>query len=179
MLPQTKVKLPPRTDINSNLHPLDQEFMVSILGIPGKLSQECSPVRRGLAIRMVTQSVGPFNVTGYHIAADSLRNVMTEFKTEHPDAYALLKSEGMLCCRAVRGSGGTTFSNHSWGFAVDLRCGVLDELGSEECAKGLLDLYGVMHKHRWWWGAGFARRDPMHWEPSKELVRDWMKAGEV
>lgn len=169
-----KVPVPARTDINSGLTAVTQAWLLSHLGRPGALTQDCSPANGGgLRGKIATGLVGTFRVTGHRAAVASLASVLHDLEQAAPETYHALASEGMLCCRAVCGVP-NVYSNHSWGMAVDLRVGTLDELGSDHCAAGLLDVYRAMHKHDWYWGAGFSRRDAMHFEPSRGLLNRWV-----
>lgn len=173
--PAQKVPVPARTDINTGCSPLTSSEMMAMLGRPGDLTDSCSAITNDrLRAQIITDNVGPFRATGHRVAIASLHSIMLELKAAHPDTYEALRSEGMLCCRRIRGGGG--YSNHSWGMALDVRCGDLDELGSKTCAAGLVDLYSIMHRHRWFWGAGFDRHDPMHFEPSSQLLAMWKRS---
>src|ERR1044071_3571367 len=125
------VPIPARTDMNTGLNPALPATMKALLGRPGRLTRDCSDItNEKLQRNMVTASVGPFRVTGLKPAVDSLTQVFADLKAENPDLHAVLRSAGMLCCRAVRGST-SNFSNHSWGTAIDLQIeSDLDELGS-------------------------------------------------
>ncbi|MCW5939897.1 MAG: M15 family metallopeptidase [Fimbriimonadaceae bacterium] len=121
--------------------------------------------------RLVTADVGPFRVTGLDVAVDSLRKVMTAFRKADPEAYASVGTAGMLCARLVRGSA-KTISNHSWGTAVDLTFDRrLDVMGDGMVQLGLLRVRPFFQAHGWYWGAGFAREDAMHFELAEETVR--------
>lgn len=177
MIPPTRrVQAPNRCDINTGVTPVTQAFMLALLGRPGPLGDTCGSLHPLLQKFMVTQSVGPFRVTGHKQAVKSLAGILAEVHDSAPETYQQLGTEGMLCCRAVRGAPGI-YSNHSWGMAIDLRVGQLDELGSELCAAGLMDVYRAMHAHGWFWGAGFGRRDCMHFEPGKALLTEWHAQG--
>lgn len=174
--PTRRVQAPNRCDINTGIVPVTQAFMLDLLGVPGPRGEACGAVHPMLQKWMVTQSAGPFRVTGHRQAVASLKAILADVHDHAPQTWAHLGTEGMLCCRAVRGAPGF-YSNHSWGMAIDIRCGLLDELGSDLCASGMLDVYKAMHAHGWFWGAGFGRRDCMHFEPGKSLLREWREAG--
>ena len=86
------------------------------------------------------------------------------------DGVCGLGSAGMLCCRFVRGST-TSISNHSWGTAIDLTInGVLDKRGNGQVQYGLALIAPIFNQHGWYWGAGFATEDGMHFEISQDLL---------
>lgn len=172
------VPLPAITDINTGRTPATVEQMIALLGVPGRLTQNCSPITNSvLKAQMVTKSVGPFTVTGWAPAVRSLAAIFSEVRAADPALYAVVRTAGMLCCRAVRGSQ-SHFSNHSWGCAIDLEIeSEIDALGADHVQKGILDLYPFFHRHGWFWGAGYqGRKDPMHMELSLESVRQ-LKVG--
>jgi hypothetical protein len=167
------VPIPARTDMNTGLSAALPSTMKKLLGIPGRLTRDCSEItNEKLKRNMASANVGPFRVTGLTPAVDSLTQVFAEVKTAIPELHAAIKSAGMFCCRAVRGST-SNFSNHSWGTAIDLQIeSELDELGSKVVQRGILLLYPFFHKHGWFWGAGYSTRpDPMHFELAAETIR--------
>ena len=172
------VPLPAVTEINSGLSPALPSTMLKLFGAPGRLTQDCSPVTNAkLRQHIVSSNVGPFNVTGWGPAVESLRAVFAEVKADNPALYAVTRTAGMLCCRAVRGSQ-SHFSNHSWGCAIDLEIeSELDALGANKVQRGILLLYPYFHKHGFFWAAGYrGRKDPMHYEYADETVRAKYKA---
>jgi hypothetical protein len=85
-----------------------------------------------LAGRMVTRSVGPFQVIGLDSAVTSLSTIMTSIAFDQRLVYRVLGTAGMQCARNVRGSI-TNISNHSWGTAIDLTIdNFLDARGDEQ-----------------------------------------------
>lgn len=164
-------------DINRGLQAATSGSMKVLLGIPSnKLVPTCGPVtNKKLAARMVTDSVGPFRVTGLDLAVKSLREVMTEIGKTYPDMK--LSSAGMLCCRMVRGSS-TAISNHSWGTAIDLKIdGKLDDYGDGKVQYGLTLIAPIFNKHGWYWGAHFRKEDGMHFDVSINKLKKWKEAG--
>jgi hypothetical protein len=165
--------------INSGLTAASQSAMIDALGKPGDLTQDCSAITNAaLKKLLVTQSVGPFKVTGLKPAVDALTNVFTAIKAQKPDLYAVITTAGMTCCRAVRGST-TNYSNHSWGTAIDLGInGVLTPLGSQTVQQGLVDAAPFFAAEQFFWGAGYqSRPDGMHFEASNELIASWKSSG--
>lgn len=171
----------PRPDpdwFNSGLVCPTSDWMVEMFGIPGRLTTDCSPVtnKRLLAL-IVTESVGPFRVTGLKPAVAGLRHVFEDVMTAgRRDLYNYVETDGMLCCRALRGT--HHYSNHSFGTAVDLDYGPGEEMGDGTVQQGLLDLYPFFHKRQWYAGLGYhGREDAMHFEASEELIQTWERLG--
>jgi hypothetical protein len=173
------VKRPTPDSINSGLSPLPQSRMIALFGAPAsKKTVDCTTVTNSkLAGQLVTESVGPFRVTGHRAAVRSLRAVFDDVRTQDPELYALIGTAGMLCARLVRGSN-TSWSNHSWGFAIDLTIGgVLDRRGDDNVQVGLLRLYPYFHRHGWFWGAEFPTEDGMHFEVALQTLNKWVEGG--
>lgn len=170
---------PSRDRINAGLSPLPLRLVSMVLGLPrGDVPRDCQPVtNESLRRRIVTEDVGPFRVTGYDLAVRSLREVFSDVRGAAPDLYRQVRTAGMLCVRAVRGTRGV-FSNHSWGMAIDVYFGSrVDVMGDGKTQRGLILLAPFFHRHGWYWGAGFSREDSMHWEVSQELFQRWRRAG--
>jgi len=170
-----RVPRPERGSINRGLTAVSPSFMVQQLGQPrSSYSANCQPVTSATLQRhVVSQSVGPFKVTGLRPALESLRTALAQVKLEQPAVYAALGTAGMLCCRYIRGST-TNISNHSWGTAVDLTLkGVLDRRGDNMVQVGLALMAPIMNQHGWYWGAAFGTEDAMHFEASRSLVSKW------
>jgi len=158
-----------------------QATMLTLLGNPRvDLTADCQPVANPtLKTLMVTESVGPFRVTGLRPAVASLRAVMAQIARDQPDIHAALGSAGMLCVRHVRGIP-DAISNHAWGSAIDLTIGgVLDRFNDGVVQVGLTLIAPIFNAHGWFWGAPFSREDGMHFECSDGLVRAWAQAGEL
>jgi peptidoglycan hydrolase-like protein with peptidoglycan-binding domain len=171
------VPIPPLDTINIGLHPGHQATMLKIFGVPGALSRDCSNIaNRKLEALIETRNVGPFKATGIGQLLDHLTEIFSEVKGKLPEVFAQVESDGMLCCRAVRGSK-SNFSNHSWGTAIDIRFGdESDEMGDGLMQLGTSALAPFFHVRGWYWGIGFAatnpkREDSMHFEASDELIR--------
>ena len=170
-------EVPVPYDLNRGLNGCTNGMMKILLGEPSsRYTTECGAVtNKKLAARMVTDSVGPFRVTGFDLAVRSLREVMTEIKETHPSIK--MSSAGMLCCRLVRGSK-SSISNHSWGTAVDLKIdGVLDDYGDGKVQYGLTLIAPIFNKHGWYWGAHFSKEDGMHFEVSVNKLKKWQEQG--
>lgn len=168
---------PSKASINQGLTSPSPAYMKSALGVPGQLSVDCSPVTdTNLKKLIVTESVGPFRVTGLKPAVATIRRIFEKVKQENPDLYQQLGTEGMICVRKVRG--GADFSNHAWGTAIDIKInGKLDSRGDNQTQTGLSELYPYFYAEKFYWGAAFPTEDSMHFEASQELVEYWKKSG--
>jgi hypothetical protein len=171
------VPIPSLDTVNIGLSPAHQATMLKIFGKPGVLSEDCSDITNSkLEALIETRNVGPFKATGIGRLLDDLTEIFAEVKTKLPEVFSQVKTDGMLCCRAVRGST-TNFSNHSWGTAIDIRFGDdSDEMGDGLMQLGSSALAPFFHVRGWYWGVGFAqsnpkREDSMHFEASDELIR--------
>ena len=99
------VPIPPLSDINTGLTAAKPFTMLSLLGKPGRLTQDCSSITNPrLHAQIVQHHFTNFSVTGWKPAIDALVAAMTEVYNEQPELHAVLRTAGMLCCRAVRGS---------------------------------------------------------------------------
>ena len=173
---------PARTGINQGLTSPDSSFMKTLLGTPReKLTGNCQdPTDDAFIKRISTRRVGPIRVTGLIAALDALNRIFADVKSELPDLYALIGTEGMMCCRLKRIKGKVVDdpSNHSWGTAVDLTLGgVLDTQGDDLVQRGLLILSRYFNAHGWYWGAAFPTEDGMHFEVSREQLLKWQDGG--
>jgi hypothetical protein len=173
------VATPSRDSMNTGLTPARHATMIEVLGRPGRLTVNCSPVTNATVKRLMqTRDVGPFRVSGLKPALNSLERVFRAVKEAQPELHALLGTAGMTCCRAVRGST-THFSNHSWGTAIDLKIGgILSPLNASRVPRGLIAVYPFFHQEGWFWAAGYnGRTDPMHFEVANETIRRWKSEG--
>lgn len=165
---------PSRESINQGLTSPSTTVMKGLLGTPGALTENCSSVTNpNLKRLIVTQNVGPFTATGLKPAIDTLQDIFAAVKREKPKLFSQLGTAGMLCVRKIRG--GSSFSNHSWGTAIDIKInGQLDAFGDNKTQVGLKALHSYFHNAGFYWGAGYStREDSMHFEASKELVERW------
>jgi Putative peptidoglycan binding domain/D-alanyl-D-alanine carboxypeptidase len=166
--------------VNAGLGGTSNKLALALLGNPrSNYNADCQPVTNpGLAAKMVSGiDVGPFRVSGFGLAVDSLKLVMADIKAEQRAVFDVLSTAGMLCARLVRGSK-TSISNHSWGLAIDLKIeGVLDERGDGKVQFGLTLIAPIFNRHGWYWGATFPTEDGMHFEISEQKLRGWHKDG--
>jgi Putative peptidoglycan binding domain/D-alanyl-D-alanine carboxypeptidase len=167
-----RVAIPPKENMNPNLSPAREQTMLQVLGKPGRLTRDCSDPTGAFARRVVTHDVGPFRVQGLDFAVESLTRIFAEVKEAHPDVFAEVKTEGLLCVRARR-TNPARFSNHSWGCALDLFFGsrVVNQ-GEPVTHRGNLILFPFFNKHGWYWGAEFGGDavDSMHFELAEETI---------
>jgi D-alanyl-D-alanine carboxypeptidase len=168
-----RIPIPPASSFNANLSSADEATMLRLLGVPGRKTENCSPATGAFKTRIQTANVGPFRVTGLNVAVDLLKAVFDEATQQIPDVVAAVKTAGMLCVRHKRHNP-NSFSNHSWGTAIDLFFGkdVVPQ-GVHKTDRGCLLLAPFFNNHGWYWGAGFsgASVDSMHFELSKETIQ--------
>ncbi len=168
-----------RRTLNGTLSGARNPMMLSLIGDPrGTYSDDCQPATNPKILALVDHvDLGPFKVTGLRPALVALQAIMADIREEFPNIYNALGSEGMMCCRLVRGSA-TAISNHSWGTAVDLTLeGRLDDRGDGKAQRGLMDIYPIFNRHGFFWGAAFPTEDSMHFEASDQLIRKWAADG--
>ena len=173
------VPRPAPGSINVGLNAVNNDYMLRRLGSPrdaGGYTAQCQvPTDPRLRRNLVTDSIGPFRVTGLVPAVLSLKAVMADIANLQPAVYRALGTAGMLCCRLVRGSA-KAISNHSWGTAIDLTIdGVLDTYGDDQVQHGLTLIAPIFNDHGWYWGAAFGKEDGMHFEGSTDLVEQWAR----
>lgn len=173
-------RVAPPVGINHGLSFLHQRTCLQLLGTPCRRGESCQPINHpNLSAAMETARIGPIRVTGHELAIESLKDIVGEIEAREPAVYGVLGTAGMLCCRLVRGSR-SSFSNHSWGMAIDLTIdGQLDRLGDGKVQLGLAKIAPIFHAHKWFWGAGFRREDAMHFEVSEQLLRQWAAEGKL
>lgn len=177
----TLVPAPKASAINTGLNSCPTSDLIRRYGFPrphNSIDDECRAASATFwQGRMVTESVGPYSVTGHKEAVRLLRHSLAAVKAAKPELYRALSSAGMLCVRWVRGHRGV-LSNHSLGLAIDFKIhGVLDPYGDGKCQVGLLELYKVMKRFGWYWGAEFRKEDAMHFEVSAQKVYEWIREG--
>jgi hypothetical protein len=148
--------------------------MLRIFETPGARTDLCSPVTGPIRARIQTRiNVGPFAVSGLDIAVISLKKVFDDADQQIPDVVAAVKTAGMLCVRHKRNNP-NSFSNHSWGTAIDLFFGTdVVPQGRPRTYRGCLQLASFFNQHGWYWGAGFSGGsvDSMHFELSRETIQ--------
>jgi hypothetical protein len=172
--PGDVIPIPPTSSFNQGLTSADEQTMLRILGTPGARTDQCSPVTGPIRNRIQSRvNVGPFAVSGLDIAVISLKQVFDDAVQQIPDVVALVKTAGMLCVRHKRNNP-NSFSNHSWGTAIDLFFGTdVVPQSRPKTYRGCLQLAPFFNQHGWYWGAGFSGRsvDSMHFELSKEAIQ--------
>ncbi|MBW4599868.1 MAG: M15 family metallopeptidase [Calothrix sp. FI2-JRJ7] len=170
---------PKKESINQGLTSPSPQYMKAVLGVPGALTENCSPVTNShLSKLIVTEDVGPFKVRGLKPAVGALKRIFGTVKQKNPELYSQLRTAGMLCVRKVRG--GSNFSNHSWGIAIDIKIKQkLDKRGDNKTQRGLKALYPYFHQENFYWGAAFPTEDSMHFEASKQLIAKWKREGRI
>lgn len=156
----------PAVSVNDGLVSPTSPQMMSILGDPHDDRAKS---------HMATEPVGPFRATGLKPALESLRAIFIQVHNDLPELYGVLGNNGMCVVRNTRGR--TSYSNHSWGIAIDMLIGGHSPpLGAHNSIRGLDALLPYFHKAGWYWGGGYHnpnRKDPMHFECGLALVRSF------
>jgi hypothetical protein len=172
--PGDVIPIPPTNSFNQNLSSASEKLMLQTFGVPGQKSKDCSPATGEFKKRIKARvDVGPFKVTGLDVAVEALKAALDEAEEQIPDVVASLKTAGMLCVRHKRGNP-DSFSNHSWGTAIDLFFGTdVIPMGMKKTYRGILQLAPFFNKFGFYWGAGFSGKsvDSMHFELSAETIR--------
>eukprot|EP00163_Fabomonas_tropica_P029667 TRINITY_DN643_c1_g1_i2.p1 TRINITY_DN643_c1_g1~~TRINITY_DN643_c1_g1_i2.p1 ORF type:complete len:868 (+),score=229.84 TRINITY_DN643_c1_g1_i2:250-2604(+) len=123
-------------------------------------------------------NVGPFCTTGLAPVLQRLRTAFDSVKKADRTLWSQLGTAGSLCCRYIGGT--TSYSNHAWGGAIDLKInGKLDPYNNNKVYNGLIDLYPHMHEAGFYWGAAFSREDGMHFEMSRQEIESMERAGHL
>jgi hypothetical protein len=176
--PDAIVPIPPANTFNANLSAVSEATMLKFFGIPGVKTDNCSPATGAFKKRVVSHfNVGPFNVSGLDFAVQSLKAVFDEAAEQIPNVVMGVKNDGMLCVRHKRHNP-NSFSNHSWGTAIDLFFGTAAiAQGVPKTYLGILKLAPFFNKHGWYWGAGFSKKsvDSMHFELADQTITAAMK----
>jgi len=160
---------PVPSSFNSGLTSPSADWMEEFFGSP-----ELKATQRKLKI--VTESVGPFKVTGMAIAVLGLRHIFEDVKEAGRTDLLTVKTDGMYNLRKIRER--EEWSNHSWGCAVDINFGDGEEMGDGLIQFGLREIYPFFHARKWYSGLGYKNReDAMHMEPSVELLELWRQLG--
>ena len=173
---------PSKQGINQGLTSPSSSFMTNLLGLPrSTFTGKCQPADNvDYLKRIETRRVGPIRVTGLTAALNAMELVFENVRRELPELYAIIGTEGMMCCRYKKIGGEVVHdpSNHTWGAAVDLTIGgILDKQGDNMVQRGLLILSRYFNAHGWYWGAAFPTEDAMHFEASQELLLKWRSDG--
>jgi len=177
------------SDVAHRLTPASNAFQAGVVGTPGShcLTQECvgcgcSPESSIIRNNLAQVDLGPFTRPINKAYGSVFRAVMDEVRAARPDLFWGLKTDGAMCCRAVKlhGQIQNYFSNHAYGFAIDVYYGTkVDAQGDNKTQRGLLELAAYMNAKKIYWGAAFGLEDSMHFEASKELIVDMVCAGMI
>mmetsp|Transcript_26739 Transcript_26739/g.37636 ORF Transcript_26739/g.37636 Transcript_26739/m.37636 type:complete len:333 (-) Transcript_26739:79-1077(-) len=177
---QELVDLPSNIRYQGSYSYLKSSTMLNMWGEPCPLTTDCTTVTNTkLKAQIVTRTIGKFRVTGMSRALDALERALNKVQYYEPSLYAVLGNSGMLCCRAIRGSS-SSWSNHSWGAAIDFNIGgQLDPRGDGAAQRGLHELYPYMHAEGFYWAAGYSgsSEDAMHFEIANEVMLTWGSSG--
>lgn len=168
-----------RRRINGALRPARNSTLLPLLGDPrGTYDAECRDLTNPqLAALMVRRDLGRFEATGLAPAVAVLAEVLEDLGRHSPAMRQSLGLGSMLCCRRVAASG-IAISSHSWGVALDVTVdGEIDPGNSAEIWAVLHVLHRLFARRGFFWGAAFHAEEPMHFEASDQLLRDWAARG--
>ncbi len=177
----TEVMKLAKARFNKGISQPRNRVMLEVLGVPRSTKTvNCSGVTQPrLKALLETRQVGPIRVTMLKPALESLERIVAKLKESEPDIHDALGTAGALCARLIRGSS-SSWSNHSWGTAIDLKLqGRLDGFGDGGTQFGLLLLAELFNEEGWYWGATYNREDSMHFEVGVETLRKWQAEGKL
>lgn len=167
------IPIPTKESMNSGLSAAKESTMLEIFGTPGNLTKDCSDPNEEFVKKLKYQiDVGPFTVSGFDYAVESLKQIFDQVKIKLPEVYNAVKKDGVLCVRARR-TNPSKFSNHSWGTAIDIFFGSgVVEQGINQTQRGVYLLAPFFNNHGWYWGAEFSGDsvDSMHFELAEETI---------
>jgi len=167
------IPIPSKELMNKGLTAARELTMIKVLGIPGELTPNCSKPNGEFSKHVKYNfDIGPFKVSGFGYAVETLRQIFEQVKVELPEVYAEVKTAGVFCVRSRRGNP-AKYSNHSWGSAIDLYFGKeLVPQGVHKTHRGVYLLFPYFNKFGWYWGAEFSGDsvDSMHFELAEETI---------
>ena len=164
--------------MNKGLHGAQNRDLIKLLGLPHCQGTATTGRVKERFIRRYKPLNFKTNVNGFDLAVASLKEVLGEIKEVYPQLAYALDTNGMANCRPVRG--GKSYSNHSWGIAIDLTIhGQRDRRGNGLVQYGLTLIAPIFNKHGWYWGAEFSIEDAMHFEISQEKLYQWANEGRL
>ncbi|NUB44684.1 M15 family metallopeptidase [Fertoebacter nigrum] len=170
-----------RQTVNGDLRPAQRNVLLRVFGAPSSNpGPVCAmPDNEALNGQMASAEHNGLRVTLLKPAAQSLEKILRDIAADNSTLRDALGSAGGLCVRLIRGSA-TQISNHSWGLAIDLTVdGQLDFYGDNRVQRGLAQAAPYFIRNGWYWGAGFAREESMHFEVSAQLLQRWIDEGQV
>jgi len=187
----TLIRIP--AGINSGLNFPSASFQISTLGRPGcaltPACFSCNCASSALINKLkVTQRVtDTVSITGLRPFVAAIKAAFDAMAASgNPEAIAARQqahTAGGLCCRPIKtpsGAAAGTWSNHSWGLAVDFYFGGnIDPRGDGKCQRGLAVMAPFFQAQGLYWAAGYAgaSEDAMHFEASVQLITKWKNAG--
>jgi peptidoglycan hydrolase-like protein with peptidoglycan-binding domain len=181
--------IPVPTNLNKGVARVGESYMIKTLGHPrtdGKLPPPGYDDGTTLTNPKLLRNMVPANAlikgagSGLRPAVESLQGILNQIQLEMPNVRAAMTSAGMKNCRRTRlkgGRWGNSFSNHSWGTAIDIKFnGDLDNPNDKVVQTGLALIAPIFNAYGWVWGAGFGGYvDAMHFEAGRTLVDQWAK----
>lgn len=144
------VAAPPRTDMSPEGAKVST--LLEIFGRPCDGAAACNePTNPKLKSLLVTEQVGEVRFRGVKPAVAAVKRVLERVQREHADLFPHIRSQGMLCCRVVRGT--SRFSPHSWGTAIDFSIGEsLAPIGTNKAQYGITLIAPLFEAEGFAWG---------------------------
>jgi len=187
--------VPIPSGINSGLTFPSASFQIAKIGRPGcPLTAACfsctCAVNNALINRLRTtlKVTDTMSVTGLKPFVEAVRRAFANMKAAGGEAlvaYQQVKSAGGLCCRPIKrtnGTPGSTWSNHSWGVALDVFFGYsMDPRGDGKTQYGLAVMAPFFQREKLYWAGGYggSSEDAMHFEASTQVLNEWKAGGKL
>ena len=178
--------------INSGLTIAGSRGLTAKIGQPGcPLTAKCFDCNCAISNTKITKNrvtlaVTPtVRITGLKPFVEAVKRAFDAIKAAGATnplllrVYNEVRTAGGLCCRPIKRSNGTpgsTWSNHSWGAAVDFYFGSsIDPRGDGKTQYGLLLMAPYFAAEKLYWAAGYkgSEEDAMHFEASQQALNTW------
>ncbi len=180
--------MPVPGNLNKGVQRVSENYMIKTLGHPrtdeklpppgyddGTMLTNPKLIRNMVSANAILKGTG----SGLKPAVDSLQTIMDQIQAQMPTVRAAMTSAGMKNCRRtkLKTGWGNSFSNHSWGTAVDIKFNAaLDNPSDKVVQVGLAMVAPIFNANGWFWGAGFGGYvDAMHFEAGQTLIDQWAK----
>jgi hypothetical protein len=151
-------------------------LLTDFFGLPieqNAFTQKCQTPTSVLLRRLVvTQSVGPYELTAIRPLVDAVENTFRKIRTEKPDLYSRIGSAGGLCVRLARGSA-SKIGSFSWGTAFMVTIdGNVPAFGAEPSAE-LLEIA------RYFEPSGIKLSQSQYFTATEDLLKQWKSEGKL
>jgi hypothetical protein len=172
-------------NLNAGLKSAHSSTMIAVLGAPQEplVQNSCRNDQASPAVMRLkeTRQITPrFKLTGIKPALDSVQAIVAKVQVAHPELFAVLDTEGMMCVRHKKPTNGGFSddpSNHSWGTAVDFKLAGGEAPGATgtKVPQWVAMLVPFFNDAGWYSGISFA--DAMHFEVADGTIRKWKADG--